>query len=276
MNLDPGKHARDVADEATFRKLGEEAFGLHFGEVVKSGSVANTMGIRTKEVLFSRRLDSRTYFVQDSRFGTGREAGCFRGTDEELLGAARKVLESIGIPSGEFGPVAVVQEHLQVASFDPVSKATKIEPPEKGDRFARIARCVGGVPVWQSSCLLGLTAGKQVGFLQLHWPEIPAVAVAEAIGLAHRLQDGWQVPACAEAVVESSEAGIVHSHAIGFVMDISAAIRVIYRPLSKGIGKKPVQYFDRHGKEVPAPRDHAWDLGEIIPGVRERVKHSGK
>jgi hypothetical protein len=272
MTTHQRKHARDVEDEARLQKLGEEALGLRFGEIVNSGSVANTLGIRTRELLFSRRLDSRTYFVQSSHFGTGREGGCFGGTDEELLEAARKALVALGIPPGEFGREAVVQEHLQVASIDSVSKAAQVEPPEKGNRLARIGRRIGGVPVWQSACIFGLTEAEQVGFLQLHWPEVPAVLLEEAHGLAQRIKDGWHAPACAGAAVESSEAGITHSHAVAFVMDMHAAVRVIYRPLTEGVGRKPVRYLDRHGKEVPAPRDHAWVLDEPGPRVRGHIK----
>ena len=50
------------------------------------------------------------------------------------------------------------------------------------------------------------------------------------------------------------EAGIVHSPAVGFVLDIFPAIRVIYRPEDETIGRKPALYFDADGKEVPVPR----------------------
>jgi hypothetical protein len=54
--------------------------------------------------------------------------------------------------------------------------------------------------------------------------------------------------------VESVEAGIVHSPALGFFLDTYAAIRVIYQGEGGVHRQKPVYFYDRHGRPVPVPR----------------------
>jgi len=72
--------------------------------------------------------------------------------------------------------------------------------------------------------------------------------------LAYRAEHNWRAPEQFEAVVEAIEAGVIHSPAIGFLMDIYPAIRVIYKPKDPRYGKKPVYFYDRHGKPVSVPR----------------------
>jgi hypothetical protein len=57
------------------------------------------------------------------------------------------------------------------------------------------------------------------------------------------------------ARVESIEAGVIHSPAIGLFMDVMAVIRVVYIGDDPRVGRKPTLYFDRHGDLVTLPRD---------------------
>jgi hypothetical protein len=57
------------------------------------------------------------------------------------------------------------------------------------------------------------------------------------------------------ASVESVEAVVLHSPAVAFYNDATAAIRVIYRPNAKQVGQKAVRYIDERGEEVILPRD---------------------
>jgi hypothetical protein len=267
---EPATEFSSEAELEQLRRIAEDTFGIKFGKVVQSGSEANLVGIRTEHVLFSRRLDSRTYFVQDTRFGIGREAGVFQGSDKVHVKTCRDILKRLHISASEIENEVVVKEQLQVARVDHKTKAVHPEKVQEGKYFARLSRAVGKRPVWSSGMVLGLTKDQSIGYLQLHWPELPAHVVEEAHHLAHQVKNHWRVPEQAGADVESIEAGVIHSPAMGFLMDIYPAIRVIYRPQDARLGQKPVYYYDRHGKPVPIPRQA--DLPSETPLQRPASK----
>jgi hypothetical protein len=244
------------AELEQLRRIAEDTFGVKFGKdkVVRSGSEANLVGIRTEHVLFSRRLDSRTYFVQDTRFGIGREAGVFHGVDKAHLKACRDILKRLKISTSEIANEMVVKEHLQAARVDHKTQTVHKEKVQEGKYFARLSRAVAKRPVWSSGMVLGLTKDQSVGYLQLHWPELPTHVLEEAHHLAYRVENQWHAPEQAGADVESIEAGVIHSPAMALLMDIYPAIRVIYRPKDARLGQKAVYFYDRHGKPVPIPR----------------------
>lgn len=250
------------------RALGE-SLGLKIENVVRSGELANTLGIQTDYLLVSQRLDSQTYFVQDKRFNDGSE-GLYEGSDEELIDTCRSILSILRIPADEFGDFRVIREHRQSASYDPASGRTEVEPAEEGQRHAQLNRVVSGHPVWDSGVVLGLRSSGEIGFLQVHWPKLQPDAIDRVSEFADRLLAGWEAPECPGATFESSIAGIAHSPAVASVMDIYPVIRVIYAPRDSDIGRKPVRYVDLEGKEIPAPRNHDWNLEEILPPNGER------
>ena len=51
--------------------------------------------------------------------------------------------------------------------------------------------------------------------------------------------------------MESVEAGIIHSPAMGFVMDVYPAIRVIYSAENPRMGRKLTLYLDAQGASLP-------------------------
>ena len=124
--------------------------------------------------------------------------------------------------------------------------------------------------MWSSGITLGLTKRGGIGFLEAHWPEIPATVLEEAKRLAERVKEGWRAPVRQGGKPESVEAGIIHSPAAGFVMDIYPAVRVIYG--DESMGKKAVLHFDRHGNNVPIPRqfDKPPDQAPAPRGERPR------
>jgi hypothetical protein len=115
--------------------------------------------------------------------------------------------------------------------------------------------------------ILSLTEQKTIGFMQLHWPEIPRHIVNEAHRLNYKLKHNWAVPEEKNCKVQSTEAGIIHSPAMGFFMDIYPAIRVVYEPTNETGGKKKVLYFDRHARKIPTPRQI-----EVLPNDRHRKR----
>jgi hypothetical protein len=247
---------RDYSDKAEideFQRLATETLHLHFDKIVKSGAERNALGIRSESLLFSRRLDSRTFFVQDLRYGEGRPAGAFEGTDDNMRKQARVILGRMKIPAAELGKDLVLTENRQEGHRDASGKII-VDPPYKGRRMVLIERRVEGIPVFSSYLKLSLNKEGQIGYMELHWPEIPEHVVTEAHRLAYKVEHGWRAPEQPGAKVESVQAGVVHSSAFGFLMDIYPAIRVVYAPTEKTAGKKPLYYYDRNGKPVPRLR----------------------
>jgi hypothetical protein len=246
----------DYSDEEALRQLTRlaDAIGVDLDEVEQSGFEANVVGIRTEHVLISRRLDSRTYFIHDSRFGIDRELGFSTASDREHFDRCREILDQLGIEASEIASEALVTEQTQVAFVDHGRQTVELENVREGKRFARIGRRAGAAPVWSSGLVLGMTTEHRIGYLQLHWPELSSHTVHEAHRLAHHVERGWNPPEQPGASIESVEAGVVHSPAIGLLMDVYPAIRVVYAPSDPRYGQKPVAYLDRHGNAVPVPR----------------------
>jgi len=186
--------------------------------------------------------------------GTDREAGAFNGPTTEHLDACHRILERLGIPLAEVASETVLRETTQVGQFDRQTGRIRTEEPEEGKHIARLARAVERLPVWSSGVTLGLTRDRRPGYVQLHWPELSPRVLHEANRLRHRVSHGWEAPPHPGAKVESVEAGIIHSPAIAFLMDMHPVIRVVYRPAAGLRGQKPVLYLDRHGRPVPMPR----------------------
>jgi hypothetical protein len=246
---------RDDDDEVKRLRELAERLGVDVGGAKREGVQGNTSGIETADVLLSRRLDARTYFVQDRRFGIAKEGGAgFDGPDDELIGAARGLMERLQMPVAEIAESSVLAEQAQEGRVDADTGRLELEEAYAGKRLALLTRQVEDLPVWSSSLLLGLNWDRSVGYLQLHWPEIPAEVVERAKKLKAVAGRRWKAPEREGASVESFEAGILHSPAVGFVMDFVAAIRVIYAPTDESVGKKPTLYVDEDGNEVPMPR----------------------
>lgn len=246
----------DWSDQAELDDLmrSAKAIGLDLQDPERLGAEQNLVAARTRDLLFSRRTDSRTFFVQDQRYGPGRPAGLAKVGDAELLAACRRISGALGIPAEEIADGRILREQLQVARFDGETGNSEVEPPVAGRRMAELTRQVEGLPVFSSRVLMGQTGAGGVGFLEAHWPEVPAAVRKEAHRLAYKVAHGWQAPEQQGARIESVQAGIVHSPAAGFVMDVYPAIRVVYTPVDPAMGRKLMLHLDRDGKPVPYPR----------------------
>ncbi|UCG58771.1 MAG: hypothetical protein JSU70_04505 [Phycisphaerales bacterium] len=245
----------DKAESEQMRRLAVKQMRLKLDNIQREGSEYNFLAVKSDDVLISRRLDSRTYFVQDQRYGPGKEADVFRGGDKELKKACYELLARLGVPASEVRDVDVLHETTQVASVDPKSGEVIREKPQRGCKFARCSRHIEGIPVFSSNLTLALTEKKTIGFMELHWPVIPQATIKEAHRLQYKLKHGWKPPEQKGVKVESADAGIIHSAAAGLLLDIYPAIRVVYAPQTEAIGRKLVLHFDRHGNPVPMPRD---------------------
>lgn len=245
----------DKAELTSIQRLATKTLGLKIDEVERQGSEHNFLAVKSDRILVSQRLDSRTYFVQDNFYGINNKAGVFKGDDKELQSFCFEVVKRFNINPDEINKAEVLHEKIQEGSFDGKTGKFTTGEPTLGRRMARCSRNVEGIPVFSSKMIVGLTQDKTVGFMELHWPVIPEATIKEGHRLRYKVKNGWKAPEQKGATIESVEAGIIHSAAAGFLMDIYPAIRVIYAPEKEGIGRKLMLHFDRHGNEVPIPRE---------------------
>lgn len=217
-------------------------------------SAANISGIRSKTQTFRCRHDSRTLFASDSRYGLLGKAGTWTGDDKTVVAACRRVLRAAKVPPKEIAAIDVVSEMSQVAERVSGEKV-RVREPKVLRKLARARRAVDGIPVWSSYATVGLAAKGEIGSLEVHWPELPAAVVKEARVLQALVKGkSFKPPDVADARAESVEAGVVHSPAVGFFMDVVPVVRVVYAAVRSEVGRKPTLYLDRHGEPVATPR----------------------
>ncbi|GAA2027682.1 hypothetical protein GCM10009819_08920 [Agromyces tropicus] len=235
-------------------RLLEEAsaiVGFDLGARPEVGVAANAVGIRSRAYSYSRRVDSLTVFARDAAYGIDGRAGAWTGAARPLEAACRRIARAAGVPPREIAAIDILTDLGQSARRD---ASEDLSEPTVLQRVAVARRVVDGVPVWSSFCSVALTREGELGEVELHWPQITAVALREAQHLGE-LSGRWKPDPPEGAVVEEVDAGIIHSPAIGFMMDIVPVIRVIYGPRDGEHGRKAVDYLDRHGSSVAMPRD---------------------
>lgn len=245
----------DRAVDTGTRDLATRTLGLKLAGDVHVGHRSNFAGLQAGPVTFTHRLDSRTYVLYDQRFSNTKESGANREADTLLLKRNREVLGRLQIPQNEIASEKVVEEKTQVGERDPTTGKMKLEPIQPGKKWVRTTRAVDGLPVFSSRATLGWMPTGEIGFLEVHWPEIPAKVTGEARRYRELISGGhWHVPELKGARVEGVTAGILHSPAAATAMDVVPVIRVIYAPVDERLGKKPVAYFNAEGEAVTMPR----------------------
>ncbi len=228
--------------------------GFDLGKRPTFGTAANVSGVRTRTHTFSRRRDSLTIFADDSRYGHLGKAGAWTGPDRVVIAACRRVLRAARVPATEIEGIEVMSELGAVAerlSEDEI----RVEKSEILRKIGRARRAIGGLPVWSSHLVVGLTRKGDIGHIELHWPRLAPEVIVEAKVLQAILKRGWEPPELAGTQAESMEAGVLHSPAIGFFMDTAPVIRVIFAGDDPTVGRKPTLYLDRHGELISLPRD---------------------
>jgi hypothetical protein len=228
--------------------------GIKFESDVIYGQAENLQGVRSNEIVLSRRTDSLTYFIRDSRWGVARAHGVYEGPDPTILDQAMKIAAAFAVRASEIDEAKVLQVRSAVGSVDQAVGTVEIEETVLGERFVYLSRRVDRLPIFSSRAMVSLDRDGQIGFLEFHWPVIPPEVLSTASEMARVVEAGWAAPELPEAQVESMEAGILHSPAAAFVMDIAPVIRVVYAPVRGGLGKKAVRYFGLDGQLVPPPR----------------------
>ena len=181
-------------------------------------------------------------------------AGAWTGADKPAIAACRQVIRAAGVPAAEIGEIRVLSEY-GAAGKRVGAKEVQVEPPELLRKMAVAQRVIDGLQVWSSHALVGLTRAGDIGSLEVHWPTLAPDVMKEAAVLGELVRRGFEPRPLPGAKIESIAAGIVHSPAVGFFMDASAAIRVVYIGDKPQRGRKPMMFYDRHGEPIPRPRD---------------------
>lgn len=246
------KLSRVEAPELTGAALRIAGFDL--GKRPEFATAANVSGVRGRAFTFSQRRDSRTIFASNSRYGLRQKGGVWTGQDRLAVASCRRLLRAARIPVAEIADIKVMSE-FGATGQRLSSKENRVGKPELLRKIVRARRAVDGLPVWSSYAIVGLTRDRSVGSLELHWPYLTPTILKEAAVLRSAVDHGFKPRSLQGARVESVAAGIVHSPAIGFFMDVSAAIRVVYAGEDPTAGRKPTLYFDRHGDLISPPRD---------------------
>lgn len=227
--------------------------GFNLGKRPEFATAANVSGVRNRTFTFSQRRDSRTMFAADARYGVVGTSGAWRGADRVLVAACRRVLRAAGVPTKEVAELEVVCETGAVGEW--VDGKVRLEEPELLCKIAAARRGLEGLSVWSSYAKVGLTDEGELGWLELHWPVISPEVLKEGLVLRSLVGRGFEPPEMPGARPQTVEAGILHSPAIGFLMDVTAAVRVVYEPDDPEMGRLATMYVDRHGDQVSLPRD---------------------
>jgi hypothetical protein len=249
--INPKEGCVDKSEATSHRDLAFHLCNLRFDDALPVVAEVNTLCITSPEAYFAQRLDCRTYFAQRHAYGHDRPEGAFCGAEDQQLAYCRELCERLGIAQDEIARADVLHEFGQAVQIDPKSHQVIDTAPRRELRtLVHVERQAKEVPVWSSHLTFGLTARRELGFLELHWPDIPEAVMREARRMNEMVCGGWQAPEQMVAEVESVQAGIVHTPAIGYFFDVHAAIRVVYRSRDPNIGRKPMYHFDRHGVPV--------------------------
>jgi hypothetical protein len=247
--------AEDRAVDTGTRELATRTLGLKLPVDVSIGHRSNFAGLQAGSVTFTHRLDSRTFVLYDQRFSNTKDSGVNREADTPLLKRSHDLLERLQVPAKEIASEKVIEEKTRIGERNPTTGEFKLEPIQPGKRWVRTTRQIDGLPVFSSRATIGWMHSGEIGFLEVHWPEIPPKVIDEARRYRELVSGGhWHVPELPGARVEVVTAGIIHSPAAATAMDVVPVIRVVYAPIDERLGKKPVAYFNADGNAVTMPR----------------------
>lgn len=235
--------------------LGASNFGIKWeGRLVgadERGVTAVTDGVTT----LTTRAGARIFIIHNREEIPPSEQTAFNGSDAELKSVGMKFLQAAGAKEDEVADVQVLQQFTQSGEIQPGGKEVKVLPPQKSHRTLMISRRVAGVDVVSSRLMLNVDSAGRAAFMELAWPDISREVLDLAVRYKKLTESQYVAPQLEGADVETVQAVVLHSPAVGFYNDETAAIRVIYRPNAKQVGQKPVRYVDERGEDVKLPRD---------------------
>ena len=244
--------------------FGTKAFGIKWTGRLVGANERDVIAVSDGITTLTLRKGSRTYIIHNNKLTHAKDKLQFVGTDAELKRTGIRILKATGSDLRQIAEVKVLQQRTQAALVDPQSQQSKLQPVQRGKRSLMITRQIDGIPVLSSRMMLNLDRADQIAFMELSWPDLSPEVIDMAKRLRKAVSDRFEAPPMEGATVESIQASILHSPAVGFYNDATAAIRVIYRPNSQNVGQKPVRYVDEDGKDVSQPRDVEAPREELV------------
>jgi hypothetical protein len=215
------------------------------------GVTALTDGTTT----LTTRKGSRIFVLHDRKAYPPSDAAAFAGSDDDLRRIGRKLLAAAGADEKEIAEERILQQFTQLGESSPDRKQVRVLPPQPSHRTLLVTRQVQGVEVISSRMLLNVDRSGRAVFMELAWPDLAPEVVERALRLRTLRDAANLVPRMEGARVEAVQPVILHSPALGFYDDATAALRVIYQPDARQVGQKAVRFIDERGVDVTLPRD---------------------
>ena len=245
-------------------EVGTNKFGIlwngHLAGAQDHAVMAVTDGVTT----LTTRVGSRTFIVHNRNDFPPSGSDEFKGSDEELKNLGIRYLMAAGANAAEIADARILQQVTQVGEKLAGTDKVHVQEPQKSYRTLLIQRRVEGIDVVSSRLVLNANSAGRIAFMELSWPDINSDVVKHVDRLREIVGRGYFAPPLQGAEVETVQPVLLHSPAVGFYNDTTAAIRVIYRPIAKQVGKKAVRYINERGEDVALPRD-------VIPSREESV-----
>jgi hypothetical protein len=201
------------------------------------------------------RKGSRIYILHDRKAFPPSDADAFAGSDDELKRIGRRLLVAAGADEKEIAEERVLQQFTQLGETSPDRKTVRVLPAQASQRTLLVTRQVRGIEVISSRLLLHVDRAGRPIFMELAWPDVAPEVVERALRLRELRAATNIAPRMEGARVEAVQPVILHSPAVGFYDDATAALRVIYMPDERQVGQKAVRYVDERGIDVTLPRD---------------------
>lgn len=266
-------HDGKQLDDKQVKELDAEGasnFGIKWeGRLVGAGDhgvAAVTDGVTT----LTTRPGARIFIIHNRKGFPPSEQTAFKGSDAELKSVGMRFLRAAGAREDEVAEVRVLQQFTQSGEAEPGGKEVKVQPAQESYRTLMISRRVAGVDVLSSRLMLNADSAGGAAFMELAWPDISREVLDRALRYKKLIEDHYAAPGLEGGEVEAVQAVVLHSPAVGFYNDATAAIRVIYRPNAKQVGQKAVRYVDERGEDVTLPRDV--DRPHEAPAKRAEVR----
>jgi hypothetical protein len=235
--------------------LGAKNFGIKWEGRLVGASERGVMAVTDGVTTLTTRAGGRIFIIHNRKEFPPSDQMAFEGSNAELTSIGMKLLQAAGANKDEIADAKVLQQFTQSGETLPGGKEVKVQPPQRSHRTLMISRRVVGVDVESSRLTLNLDRAGRVAFMELAWPDISREVLDRAVRYRELTANKFAAPRLEGAEVESVQPVVLHTPAVGFYNDATAAIRVIYRPNAKQVGQKTVRYVDEQGKDVELPRD---------------------
>lgn len=243
------KQVKELAAVAT------DKFGIQWKDRVRGAEKHGVMAVTDGVTTLTTRTGSRVFIVHNRKEFPPSDQTEFKGSDAELKSIGIKFLKASGAKEEEIADMRILQHFTQVGEKIADSKEVRLGVPQKSHRALLISRRIAGVDVISSRLLLNVNGAGGIAFMELSWPDIDRDALERAARLQKTAGNRYIAPQLEGAEIESVQPVLLHSPAVGFYNDTTAAIRVIYRTNAKQVGQKAVRYIDERGEDVALPRD---------------------